>query len=301
MTSPLPSDDRVLELLTGIASGEAGDEARAELRERLGPGADALIEEFELSAASADLAMMGEVEAMPASARAQVDAAALAFLSEAAGEGEERSSFQFPAEPEVIVRGAPMSFAITGWLAAAACLAIAGVVWFSSTMTGGAAPGERWSVSERRARLIESAEQVISADWIGVGDLSVEGLADHELDHGVGGDVVWSDSADEGYMRISGIAPNDPGEFQYQLWIFDAERPVGELPRFAIPGLPELLTQRPVDGGVFNVSPDGKGETIVPIDAKLPVGAGTIFAVTRERPGGVVVSDREIVFLAIRS
>ena len=70
------------------------------------------------------------------------------------------------------------------------------------------------------------------------------------------------------------------------------------MPAKGIPGLPELLTRRPVDGGVFDIA--ASGEALIPIDAKLPVGAGTIFAVTKERPGGVVVSDREIVFLAVR-
>jgi hypothetical protein len=62
--------------------------------------------------------------------------------------------------------------------------------------------------------------------------------------------------------------------------------------------LPEILTQRPIDGGVFDV-PAG-GEALIPVDPKLPVGEGVIFAVTKERPGGVVVSDRDIVFLALR-
>lgn len=35
------------------------------------------------------------------------------------------------------------------------------------------------------------------------------------------------------------------------------------------------------------------GEVVVPITAKLRVGDDTLFAVTVERPGGVVVSRRE--------
>ncbi len=301
MMRPLPSDDRVLELLTDIASGEAGDEARAELRERLGPEAEALIEEFELGAASADLAftgaMRGETEAMPASARAKVDAAAVAFLNEAAG-GKAAAPIPMAARPQVVVRKSSRVLALSGWLAAAACLALAGALWFTAAQPPEGARGMRLSVGERLDALLASGSAVITAPWIGVGDLPVEGVADHELDRGVGGEVIWSDDADQGFMRISGIAPNDPREYQYQLWIFDAERPVGELPDMAIPGLPDLLTQRPVDGGVFDIAPGG--EALIPIDAKLPVGAGTIFAVTKERPGGVVVSDREIVFLAVR-
>ena len=54
-------------------------------------------------------------------------------------------------------------------------------------------------------------------------------------------------------------------------------------------------TQRaPVDGGVFDVTGD---ETRVAIDAHLPGGEATLFAVTLERPGGVVVSSRERLML----
>ncbi len=55
-----------------------------------------------------------------------------------------------------------------------------------------------------------------------------------------------------------------------------------------------------MDGGVFNVA--GTGEVVIPIDAKLQVGRAGTFAVTVEKPGGVVVSGREqIVALAQRA
>jgi len=91
----------------------------------------------------------------------------------------------------------------------------------------------------------------------------------------VRGDVVWSDEAQTGFMRLEGLAPNDPTEAQYQLWIFDAARD----------------ERHPVDGGVFDVK--AGDEVVVPIDAKLPVDRPTLFAVTVEPPGGVVVSTRE--------
>jgi anti-sigma-K factor RskA len=75
-------------------------------------------------------------------------------------------------------------------------------------------------------------------------------------------------------MRFGGVAPNDPTEQQYQLWIFDATRPEAT----------------PVDGGVFDIGESG--EVIVPINAKLPVREAAAFAITVEQPGGVVVSDR---------
>lgn len=88
------------------------------------------------------------------------------------------------------------------------------------------------------------------------------------------GDVVWDDQRQEGYMRLSGLQPNDPHREQYQLWIFDAERD----------------ERYPVDGGVFDIGTSGAN--IVRIRAALPVHHAAIFAITVEQPGGVVVSSR---------
>ena len=96
---------------------------------------------------------------------------------------------------------------------------------------------------------------------------------------GASGDVVWHNGVQRGYMRFRGLAQNDPGKVQYQLWIFDGERD----------------DRYPVDGGVFNVGPDG--EVVVPIEAKLHVNRPTLFAITVEKPGGVVVSKRERIVL----
>lgn len=81
-------------------------------------------------------------------------------------------------------------------------------------------------------------------------------------------------------MTFRGLAANDKAKEQYQLWIFDGERD----------------EKFPVDGGVFDVGAaqaGPNGEVIVPIIAKVAVGKPTLFAVTVEKPGGVVVSKRE--------
>ncbi len=86
-------------------------------------------------------------------------------------------------------------------------------------------------------------------------------------------------------MRIEGLSANDPTVSQYQLWIFDEQRD----------------ERYPVDGGVFDIPVEGM-EVLVPIRAAVQVERATLFAVTVERPGGVVVSDRErIVLVAQRS
>jgi hypothetical protein len=47
----------------------------------------------------------------------------------------------------------------------------------------------------------------------------------------------------------------------------------------------------PIDGGTFDVN--SNGEVVVPINARLKAKAPHLFAVTIEKPGGVVVSKRE--------
>ena len=141
-------------------------------------------------------------------------------------------------------------------------------------------------MAQLRDQLIEQVEpaSLLRYSWTPTQDPAVVGE--------VGGELIWDEATDQGYMTISGLEVNDPSEFQYQLWIFDATRPLGELPQHG-DAFGGLLTQRPIDGGVFDIT--DTGEVVIPIDAKLMVQQGVAFAVTVERPGGVVVSDRSRV------
>jgi len=87
------------------------------------------------------------------------------------------------------------------------------------------------------------------------------------------GNVVFSAAKQEGYMELRGMTPNDPMKSQYQLWVVDTGRSFKE----------------PVDGGVFDVEPDGTA--LVPVRSPLILKGPALFAVTREPPGGVVVSE----------
>jgi hypothetical protein len=96
-------------------------------------------------------------------------------------------------------------------------------------------------------------------------------------DAGVTGDVIWNGQQQTGFMRISGLAVNDPADVQYQLWIFDEARRA-------------YSDDVAVDGGVFDID-EATGDAlvpIVPIRSKLPVNKPFLFAVTTEPPGGVV-------------
>jgi len=151
-------------------------------------------------------------------------------------------------------------------LAMAACLAIMVFNWNAIFGTGKSyGPVAQLSVAQKRALFIESKPaDLVNVAWI------------QNTDKDAKGNIAWSDSRQEGYMVFDGLDVNDPTVNQYQLWIFeDPNQPY------------------PIDGGVFDVS--STGEVIVPIDAKIPVDKAVQFAVTVEKPGGVVVSERKII------
>ena len=55
----------------------------------------------------------------------------------------------------------------------------------------------------------------------------------------------------------------------------------------------------PVDGGTFDVNADG--EVIIPINAKVKALNPQAFAITMEKPGGVMVSEqKEVAAIAKR-
>jgi len=161
--------------------------------------------------------------------------------------------------------------AVTWFAVAASILVVVGASWWVLRGRTGSSPAP--TLAALRADLIASGADAAPLAW----KPSPEAP-------GASGDVVWSPSTQRGYMRFVGLPPNDPTKTQYQLWIFDRTRDQAF----------------PVDGGVFDVT--STGEVIVPITAKLHVDDATLFAVTVERPGGVVVSRREhIVVTAARS
>lgn len=151
-----------------------------------------------------------------------------------------------------------------GW-ALAAALAVALVV----VRTEGPSPAAPDSVAARTS-LVNEAPDVITLPWAPPTEAGYQGVT---------GDVVWSQSKQQGYLRLANMPVNDPARVQYQLWIVDPDR-----------------DKHPVDGGVFNVS--STGEVIIPIQAKLPIRSPKAFAITAEQPGGVVVSAGPLLVVA---
>lgn len=161
------------------------------------------------------------------------------------------------------------SSAAFAWLAAAACLLLAVTAWWPR-MTRPSSP----STMQAYEQLVNEAPDLTRWDWKAIGEL--EGKP-------VTGEVVWSSDRQKGYMVFSGLPANSPTQEQYQLWIFD----------------PTQSDKTPIDGGVFDIPQAADGRVIVPIDPKLHPEGPTLFAITIEKPGGVVVSDRSrLVLLA---
>jgi Zn-dependent protease with chaperone function len=160
------------------------------------------------------------------------------------------------------------------WFVAAAsvALAIGAFVWANRGKNDSGEVAELSAAAERD-QLMASAADAKPLAWTVTEDKAARGAS---------GDVVWSRTEQRGFMRFVGLAANNPREWQYQLWIFDGTRDQAF----------------PVDGGVFDVG--ANGEVVVPISAKLHVTDATLFAVTVEKPGGVVVSRRERIVVTAK-
>ncbi len=178
------------------------------------------------------------------------------------------------------VRRASRSGAL-GWLAAAASLVLAMFGWLRTApvptppvadvhltvppvvVSPPRVPAMPQSPAQQRAALLARADSL---------KVTLGGTKD-PASKGVSGDAVWDPATQTGFLHFAGLAANDPAVTQYQIWIFDAERD----------------QKYPVDGGVFDV-PGDSAEVVIPIHATLPIRAAKAFAVTVEKPGGVVVS-----------
>lgn len=150
----------------------------------------------------------------------------------------------------------------SGWLAAAASLLLAFWAWKPI-------PEPIPLTMAQRAETLRASVRPITLS-----------ATDHPLARGAGGEILWSADRQEGFIELKGLAEVDPRKGAYQLWIFDKDRDA----------------RYPVDGGLFGVT-DASKTTIVPIRSAVPVKQPTLFAITLEPPGGVVVSDRKRIML----
>jgi len=267
MSTGPSSHDRRLELLAERALFGLSMEELRDL-EFLGgdasPVDDMALDDMALAAAALDLGLHGHAMAHE-TMRAHLRQRTLDAVRKTASEERKAIAPIVPGSAERRVANETPRRDWLGWAVAAAALAVAAFSFSRQPNLGVESP------FELRSELLAAAKRdpgsVFAADWTKTEDPAAEGAS---------GKVIWSDKLQRGVMEFSGLAANDPKKNQYQLWIFDADRPEAT----------------PVDGGVFDI-PAGKKDVLIPIDARLPISKATLFAITVEPPGGVVVSDRK--------
>jgi hypothetical protein len=263
---------RLLILLAARATEGLSLEESRELDRGLHELTDVDADDLDLAAAVADLAFetaSADEESMPDNLRQQILEGARTQFASRAGDVPgipQRSATPF-RQPEKRKWG-PLDVRYLGWFAAAAMLLLTLWAPWSPEIEP---PESRPTFAEQRSILIVNAADVIKATW------ATPEIAEYAQ---VKGDVVWSDERQTGFMRLSGMPANRSGQEQYQLWIVDPSR-----------------DEHPIDGGVFNI-PAGVDEIFVPINAKLRVADPKVFAITLEKPGGVVVSDGPLLVVA---
>jgi len=119
------------------------------------------------------------------------------------------------------------------------------------------------TIAGQREQLLASAPDVLHLQL--VSDTG-GGVVDES-----GGDIVWSSGRQIGYLRLRGLASNDPAQRQYQLWIVGSDVSGNEI----------------INGGIFPVDRH-TGELILPIQADQFVQQPKMFVVNVEPSGGGV-------------
>ncbi len=238
---------------------------------------------FEFAAAAINLSAIDVSEEMPAHLRSKILASADEFY-ESIEEKQETISFaprdsqtsgQLSTVNNISDEPKTSFWQSLGWgIAAFACVALAVNLYLTRFQTQPdvakkpeviQTPTPQLTDAQKREQLLASVKDMVKLEIA---------KADPKAAAEIQGDVVWSNSEQKGFLRLRGLPVNDPNKETYQIWIFDGEQD----------------DKYPIDGGIFDVNQ--AGEVIIPMDAKLQVKAPKMIAITKEKPGGVVVSDR---------
>lgn len=259
-----PVDIRIQELAAGFSLGDVTEAEFHEIKSYDQKIFQAMVERSEEAAARTFLTFQGTVPAgpLPAELSIRLKKMAQGFIEEAAIPNSAKVPSKAPPSisPSTIAPSSVGLREIAAWLCLAASIALVLSVWLPSKSDLSA------SLQQQRDKIIASATDIVRSKWESTAPDQKQGI---DL-----GEVVWSSAAQQGFMTIRSLPINDATKEQYQLWIIDPTR-----------------DEKPVDGGVFDIA--SVGESIIPIQAKLRVDKPTVFAITVEKPGGVVVSDQK--------
>jgi len=242
---------------------------------------------LELAAAAIGLSHLDVKDDLPVNLREKIFANADDFFGRTnqsqesvnyAAQAQQETNSLTPEGVTTVTQFEPNRPSIWQWLgwavAATACVALALNIWSTGSRPqndtvqnqGVQTPTPKLSAAEERASLL-----AITTDAVKIP------LANPKNPKEILGEMVWSNSLQKGYARFNGLPANDTARETYQLWIADETQD----------------PKTPISGGVFNVSTTG--ETTITIDPQLVVKKPIKIAVTKEKPGGVVVSASEKV------
>jgi len=256
-------DQRMLELLAGQTLNNLSLDEQQEMSELPLDSVTSLQAEFDRVAAAVLLADSNEqhLQPLPAQLAKKIIEDAPSHLS-ATGKVNAVASEGYARQSAPAVESRVRRRELVAWLCAAA--SICGLLgqWFWNDSSGTELSPS--SLLAERSRLLEEGTSVMQVSWA---------PGSTPFPETVGGNVIWSKATQTGFLRFVNMPINDPMVEQYQLWIIDPER-----------------DDEPIDGGVFDIIKNG--EVVIPIDAKLRVLAPIAFAITIEKPGGVVVSTQ---------
>jgi hypothetical protein len=262
------NDELMLDLLSKKASEGLDPTEQKQLDELIAVSA-VEDESFEMAAAAISMIDLKTNESLPEHLQAKILADADRIWGTPRPTARQISPHALNVPPKASFRDLNWS-ALLGWgVAVAACLVLGVNMWMTRVQPQQAQNPpleEKLTPAQMRQRLIDSGGDVIQAKWTIGNDQDV---------HEISGDIVWSDAKQAGYMRFRGLPVNDASKHTYQLWIFDETQD----------------EKTPIDGGTFDIG--NGGDVIIPVNAKLKASKPKMFAVTVEKPGGVVRSDRK--------
>lgn len=160
-----------------------------------------------------------------------------------------------------------------GWCVAAGLALVCGGLWFGEDRRSIDSPVATFANQAEIESWLAAHPGAIELDWTVKDSSLIVGGEETSTDARELGGLAWDSLSQTGFMRLKALPINDVAVQQYQLWIIDPQR-----------------DENPIDGGVFDII--AAGESFVPIVAKLNVIDPIGFAITIEKPGGVVVSDQ---------
>lgn len=160
-----------------------------------------------------------------------------------------------------------------GWLAAAASLVFALIVW--QTNKPKPVPPTPRELSYYDISSMKGTANLQFVPWPAKAQGEVASspnpgmpVAGSETTTGV---VAWNNDIQDGFIQLSNLPLNDASSEQYQLWIIDADQPA------------------PVSAGVFDAS---SRTTTVRMKPYVRINKPVAVAVTLEKAGGVTVPDQ---------